>query len=151
METQRNTGDRWLMVTASVIVVVAGLRQAGQLVLPFLTAGILAVASFPVMAWLQHRQVPTSLAVLIIVAIAGGLVSVLGLGVGRSINEFAQVVPEYQARFQELANEISGWADGVGLSASDWTPLDYVNPETIVNLIVTVQGVRRFGRSDATG
>ena len=72
METQRNTGDRWLMVTASVIVVVAGLRQAGQLVLPFLTAGILSVASFPVMAWLQHRQVPTSLAVLIIVASSGG-------------------------------------------------------------------------------
>ena len=135
METQTDRGARFLLVAASVIVVIAGLRQAGQLVVPFLTAVFLAVVSFPVMAWLQHRKVPTPLAVLITVAAAAGVLSVLGVVVGRSVTEFAQVAPQYQARFQELANEILDWAEGVGLPASEWTPLDYVNPEAIVDLI----------------
>ena len=135
MEKQPDRGARFLLVAASIIVVIAGLRQAGQLVLPFLTAVFLAVVSFPVLAWLQHKKVPTPLAVLITVAVAAGVVSVLGVAVGRSVNEFAQVAPQYQARFQELANEILAWAERVGLPASEWTPLDYVNPEAIVDLI----------------
>ena len=99
-------GLRFLMVAAGIIVVIAGLRQAGQVILPFLTAVFLAVVSFPVMAWLQRQRVPTPLAVLATVAAAGGVVSALGVVVGRSVTEFAQVAPQYQARFQDMANEI---------------------------------------------
>ena len=135
METRPGRGARFLLVAASVVVVIAGLRQAGQLVLPFLTAVILAVVSFPVMAWLRHRQVPTPLAVLMTVAAAAAVVSVLGVVVGRSVTQLAQVAPQYQARFQEMTNAILAWAEGVGLPASERTPLDYVNPEAIVDLI----------------
>ena len=135
METQRNWGARCLLVAASVVVVIAGLRHVDQLVPPFLTAVILAVVSFPVMAWLHHRQVPTPLAVLMTVTAAAGVVSVLGVVVSRSVTEFAQVAPQYRTRFQELANEIVAWAEGVGLPASEWTPLDDVNPEAILAVI----------------
>ena len=56
-ETER--GARFLVVAASLIVVVAGLRSASQLILPFLTAVFLAVVSLPVMGWLQRRKLPT--------------------------------------------------------------------------------------------
>ena len=135
METRPGRGARFLLVAASVVVVIAGLRQAGQLVLPFLTAVILAVVSFPVMAWLRHRQVPTPLAVLMTVAAAAAVVSVLGVVVGRSVTQLAQVAPQYQARFQEMTNAILAWAAGVGLPASERSPLDYVNPEAIVDVI----------------
>lgn len=135
MQQQSDRGARFLLVAASTIVVIAGLRQAGQLVLPFLTAVFLGVVSFPVMAWLQRKKVPTPLAVLITVSAAAGVVGVLGLAVGRSVNQFSQVAPQYRARFRELARDILTWADGVGLPTSQWTPLDYVNPEAIVDLI----------------
>jgi len=93
-----------------------------------------------VMAWLHHRQVPTPIAVLMTVTAAAGVVSVLGVVVSRSVTEFAQVAPQYRTRFQELANEIVAWAEGVGLPASDWTPLDYVNPEALVDLIGATLG-----------
>ena len=134
-EPRPDRGVRFLMVAAGIIVVIAGLRQAGQVILPFLTAVFLAVVSFPVMAWLQRQRVPTPLAVLATVAAAAGVVSALGVVVGRSVTEFAQVAPQYQARFQDMANEILAWAEGVGLPTSEWTPLDYVNPQAIVDLI----------------
>ena len=105
-EPRSDRGVRFLMVAAGNIVVIAGLRQAGQLILPVLTAVFLAVVSFPVMAWLQRKKVPTPLAVLTTVDAAAGVVSVLGVVVGRSVTEFAQVAPQYQARFQDMANEI---------------------------------------------
>ena len=124
-------------MSASIIVVVAGLRQAGQLVLPFLSAVFLAVISLPFMTWLQRKKVPTPLAVLLTVAAAAGVVSVLGVVVGQSVGEFAQVVSEsqYNERFEQQANRIRAWAEDVNLPIADWTPLDYVNPEAVVNLL----------------
>ena len=135
MEKPPDRGARFFVVAASVIVVIAGLRQASQLILPFLTAVFLAVISLPVLVWLQRRKVPTPLAVFCTVAAAAGVVSVLGVVVGRSVNEFAQVARQYSARFQELANGIMAWADRVGLPTSEWSPLDYVNPEAVVDLL----------------
>jgi predicted PurR-regulated permease PerM len=139
METRPDRGARFLVVAASVIVVVAGLRLAGPIVLPFLTAVFLAVISLPVMVWLQRKKVPTPLAVLMTVAAAAGVLSVLGVVVGQSVTEFAQVAPQYQERIQELGNAFLAWAEGVGLPISE-TPLDYVNPNGVVALLGNTLG-----------
>ncbi len=135
MVTRQDHGARFLVVAASLIIVIAGLRQASQLILPFLTAVFLAVVSLPVMVWLQRRKVPTPLAVFGTVVAAAGVVSVLGVVVGRSVNEFALVAPEYTARFQELVNGIMAWAAGFGLPTAEWTPLDYFNAGAVVDLL----------------
>jgi len=67
-------------------------------------------------------------------------VSVLGVVVGQSVNEFAQVAPQYQARIQELANGVLAWVEEIGLPTSEWSPLDYVNPEAVVDLLVELLG-----------
>ena len=135
MVTRQDHGARFLVVAASLIVVIAGLRQASQLILPFLTAVFLAVVSLPVMVWLQRRKVPTPIAVFGTVVAAAGVVSVLGVVVGRSVNEFGLVAPEYTARFQELVNGIMAWAAGLGLPTAEWTPLDYFNAGAVVDLL----------------
>jgi len=135
MEKRPDRGARFLIVAASFVVVVAGLRQAGQLILPFLTAVFLAVISLPVMAWLQRHKFPIPLAVLSTVGAAAGLVVVLGMVVGQSVNEFAQVAPQYQARIEEMANGILVWGNGVGLPISEWKLLDYINPDAVIDLL----------------
>ena len=134
-QRHQERGARFLVVAASLIVVVAGLRLASQLVLPFLTAVFLAVVSLPVMVWLQRRRLPTPLAVFSTVALAATVVSVLGVVVGRSVNEFADVAPQYQARIQEMSADIMGWAEGLGLPVGQSSLLDYVNAEALLNLL----------------
>ena len=133
----QDRGLRFVVAAASLIVVVAGLRQAGPLLLPFLSAVFVAVISMPFMSWLQRKRVPTAIAVIFTVAAAAGVVSVLGVLVGRSVGEFAQVVSEseYNERFEEQANRIRAWADEFNLPVADWTPLDYINPEAVFNLL----------------
>ncbi len=128
---------RFLVVAASTIVVVAGLREASEILLPFLSALFVAIVGLPFMAWLQRNRVPTWLAVMLTVAAAAGVVSVLGVVVGQSVGEFAQVVADsqYNARFEELANRLRVWAEQANLPFADRTPLDFVNPEAVVNLL----------------
>ena len=104
-------GARFLFIAASLVIVVAGLRAAGQLVLPFLVSVFLAAISLPLMAWLQRRGAPTALAVLTTVLTAVAILAGVVIVVGRSLNEFTAAAPGYQARFQELAASTLAWLD----------------------------------------
>ena len=128
---------RFLVVAASTIVVVAGLREASEILLPFLSALFIAIVSLPFLAWLQRNRVPTWLAVMLTVAAAAGVVSVLGVVVGQSVGEFAQVVADsrYNERFEALDNRLGAWAEQANLPFADRTPLDFVNPGAVVNLL----------------
>lgn len=128
---------RFLVVAASTIIVVAGLREASEILLPFLSALFIAIVSLPFLAWLQRNRVPTWLAVMLTVAAAAGVVSVLGVVVGQSVGEFAQVVADsrYNERFEALANRLGAWAEQANLPFADRTPLDFVNPGAVVNLL----------------
>ena len=137
---RQDRGARFLLLAAAFIVVVAGLREAGQILLPFLIAVFLAVVSLPIMVWLQKRRVPTALAVLSTVGVAAGVVSVFGVVVGQSVSEFAAVAPSYQARLQGLLRDTLAWAEGLGLPATQWTPLDYINPQAMVDLLNGILG-----------
>lgn len=58
-----------LLVLASVVVVVAGLKLAQNFFLPVLLAFFVATVSFPVTNWLRNRKVPRSIAVLLTVLV----------------------------------------------------------------------------------
>ena len=97
-----DAGTRFLVGAASFVIVVAGLRAAQQLVVPFLLAVFLAVVSVPFMRWLQSKHVPRVVAMFSTVLAAVGVIGLLALVLGRSLNQFAAVAPQYQARLQEI-------------------------------------------------
>ena len=119
-----DAGMRFLVAAACLVVVVAGLRAAAQVILPFLVAVFLAVVSVPLMGWLQRYRVPRPLAVLSTMMTAAGLLGVLGLVVGRSVNQFRFVAPRYQARFESLLDSAIGLGDSLGLPVQEWRSLD---------------------------
>ncbi len=133
-------GARFLVMAAALVVVVAGLRQSSQILLPFLTAVFLAVVSLPIMVWLQRRKVPTPLAVLSTVAAAAAVVSVLAIVVGRSVNEFAEVAPQYQERLAVLVTDLLAWVEGLGVPALETSLFEYMNADALINLVGNTLG-----------
>ena len=119
-----DTGMRFLVAAACLVVVIAGLRAATQVALPFLVAVFLAVVSVPLMGWLQRHRVPRPLAILSTVLTAVAIIGVLGLVVGRSVNQFRFVVPRYQARLQTLLDSGSQLVDDLGFPVQEWRSLD---------------------------
>ena len=123
-----DAGARFLIGAACLVVVIAGLRAAATVVLPFLVAVFLAVVSVPLMRWLERHKVPQPLAVLGTVLSAVGVIILLGLVVGQTVSAFTAAAPGYQARLQDLMDSVVVLLDDVGVPAEEIRALDLLPP-----------------------
>jgi predicted PurR-regulated permease PerM len=123
-----------LLAAASVVVLIAGLKAASSLILPFLVALFVAMVSVPLLNGLQRRRVPSSLAVLLTLAVVVLAVVALAWLVGGSLAAFTAAAPRYQARLDSLAQEAKELLTSWGFDPSVHLSLDLVNPSRALNL-----------------
>jgi AI-2 transport protein TqsA len=129
------TGSRLLVTLACLIILIAGLRAAEAVVVPFLLSVFLAMLSVPVLTWLRGIGLPRSIAVL---AVVFSLVVVLvGIGaiVGGSVNAFSQALPQYQRRLALflVSTEEQLASRGISVSVSALVA-DMVDPGRVFQL-----------------
>ncbi|NRA32372.1 MAG: AI-2E family transporter [Polyangiaceae bacterium] len=110
------SATRLLGIAAALVVVLAGMKAAEEFLVPLALACFLAVLAAPAVIWLQSRRVPEMGAVLVVVVMMGGLMGGIVALVGGSINAFADAVPRYQARLDELFSSAVDLAEAQGLS-----------------------------------
>jgi AI-2 transport protein TqsA len=134
----RDGGARMLLTAASLVVVIAGLRAAGTLILPFLVAVFLAIISFPLLAWLQRNRVPTPAAVILTVLADIAVLALMILLVTRAVNELTAVAPRYQDRVHAFVIASIDWLQARGFEISRRETLEFVNPGAIMDLIGTI-------------
>lgn len=142
----RDAGVRFLLAAASVVVIIAGLRAAGDLILPFLIAVFLAVVNVPLMNWLVRMRVPKPLAVLLTILTAVAVIAVLVAVLATSINQLTAAAPAYQARLRELGTSAIELGQRLGLPVEEWTSVELA-PSGMFDLIGGVIGntVRAVG------
>ena len=90
-----------LVRAASVIVILAGLKAAGPIVVPFILALFLAVLTGPPVHWMHRHRVPRALAVLFTMATMGGGLALVATLSAASLSEFAERFPTYQTQMQD--------------------------------------------------
>lgn len=128
---------RYLVVAAAFVIVVAGMRAAEQLLVPFLLSLFIAVISSPPLVWLKSRGVPTGIAILIIMGVIVGAGVLVGTVVGSSIASFRQDLPHYQARLTALSHVFFSQLQPLGIDM-DLTQLrESLNPATALALAGT--------------
>ena len=93
---------RFLFVMACFVIVVAGMRAAESILVPFLLSLFVAVICTPPLLWLRSKGIPNALAMLMVISMIIVVGFLLGAIVGSSITEFSQDLPEYQARLSEI-------------------------------------------------
>ncbi|TNE75865.1 MAG: AI-2E family transporter [Gammaproteobacteria bacterium] len=116
MNRESSPMARSVIIAAAFVVVVAGLKAAETLLVPFLLSVFIALIFSPLLAWLKRLRVPNGLAICLIIALvilAGWLIGIL---VGASINDFRQNLPQYQERLQQMSGGLLTWLSERGLS-----------------------------------
>ena len=68
-----------LLNLAAVVVVLAGLKLSGPVVVPLLISVFIAMIAAPPVFWLEKRRVPPALAVLSVVGLIVLLASLIGM------------------------------------------------------------------------
>ncbi len=104
-----------LLTLASLVVVIAGLQAASQILLPVLFSGFLAILCQPMVQRLLNWRVPRVLAVLVVVfALSGALLGLTAL-LGDSVRQFTATIPQYQGRLDALVDDAVATLTRIGL------------------------------------
>lgn len=123
-----------LLILASFIIVIAGMKAASSILVPFFLAVFIAVICAPPLFWLQRKGVPKILAlVLILVAIL--IVGLLfGALIGPSLNSFLISLPDYQERLSaHIAASIS-WLREKGVNIPQEEVAGTLHPGWVMSL-----------------
>ncbi len=97
--TQKSVGYG-MLVMAAVVIVLAGVKTASVIVVPFLLALFLAIILSPLFLWLKSKKVPQGIALLLIVLLLFLSVGTLVMLIGSSVQDFTHNVPAYEAKLR---------------------------------------------------
>lgn len=111
MELKSSTA-RAFMITAAVVVVLAGIKAASAIMVPFLLSIFIAIACSPLINLASRYKIPRALSVSLVILLIIVFGFMLAGLVGQSLGEFRQNLPNYQAQLsvelawliQQLAN-----------------------------------------------
>jgi len=139
---QRTIGG--LMTFAAIIIIIAAIRSAADLIVPFLLALSIAILCLPPLTWMQRRHIPTVLAVaILVVLIVAGFIGV-GFIIGNSISNFVNDLPSYQNRLQGLLENSLALVHRLGWDISAANLSQHLNPERAFAFVT--QFFRSLGR-----
>ncbi len=126
---------RFVIIAAACVVVVAGMKAAETLLVPFLLSLFIAVLCSPSLAWLNRRGLPNALSLLIIVAVVVLACVLIGVVVGSSLNDFKQDLPFYQQRLHGISDQLLQWfaMKGVQIDKSQWQEI--INPGAAMSVV----------------
>ncbi len=131
-------GARFLLMGASFVIVVAGLREGQTILLPFALALFLAVMSMPLMFWLQLRRVPAPLAILLTMLVMGALFGALIMLGTQAVADLQDQIPGYTTRIQALYDSwVAGLSAWSGIQLDQYRLLDLIDPGAAVATFAT--------------
>ena len=134
-EKTTRIGARSLILAAATIVVIAGLKAAQSLIIPFLLALFLAIICTPAITWMTRRRVPSAVAVLIIVIALLAAFSAFGAIMGGSVDNFAAFATKYQGKFDGLLQSFTEWAVAHDIDPESLDMLQVLQPGRLMNLL----------------
>ena len=153
-------GAKTLLVSAAIIVILAGIKAAQSLLAPFFLAVFLALILTPPLRWLKQKGLPDGLAILTL----STFVFLLGLGLvlvfSNSLTHFASKLPVYRDKvataytaIDDLINNVADRFNALGKSItplkldlgnteaeSDAEPTDETEDGTDANLLTEGSG-----------
>ena len=114
--------SRLLVTFAAFTIIVAGLKMADTLIVPFILAVFIAMVVAPLVTWLRARYVPNGLAILLVVVLMLSIGFLLGAIVSSALGNFRQDLPEYSSKLGALSSGFQQWlsARGIAVSAEQW-------------------------------
>lgn len=131
----KNKSGSLLLNIAAFVVIVAGMRAAGSLLVPFLLALFIAIVFATPFLWLQSRGVPTAIALLLVILVILVAGTFLGTLVGTSVNSFMNNMPLYETLLKEKFADTVGWLQNLGLNVPKEQLLQSLNPEDPLRMV----------------
>ncbi|MFD1622931.1 AI-2E family transporter [Thalassotalea marina] len=133
--SQNTTGVlKALVVTASLFIVLAGVKTAAHILVPFLLATFIAIICNPLVVKMENVRIPKAVAVtLVIVFFVSIVLSLAGL-VGRSLGELSGQMPEYREQLSVQLAWVVTQLESFNITLSANLLKEHVDPAAAMGL-----------------
>ncbi len=126
-----------LVSVASFVVVVAGLKAAGDILLPLMFAVFLSVLVWPLVAGLVKLRIPKGLAILVALLLVAGVMLGGTAIVTDAVADFTASLPTYQAPLEAEVARLNAWL--VSMEVPPIVELEtFVQPSAILGTVRAV-------------
>lgn len=127
-------GARVILLVASLVVTIAGLKLGAPILVPFFLALFLAIISFPLLFWLTKKGAPTWLSITLAVLANLLIASFIVLLAIQSVSNFQERAPQYVEKFEKLVQQVQeGLKEGT-IPGADYFSVDLVDPGAVLGV-----------------
>ncbi len=127
-----------MLTAAACVVIIAGMRAATVILVPFLLSAFIAIISAPPMFWLQRKGVPAVLAMALVVLAILSIGIIIAALAGQSINQFTQDLPIYQAKIKAQTASAIAILTRFGIDTSSLALTEIFDPGAAMKLAAAV-------------
>ena len=137
MATSFSSTARALIVTAALVIIIAGMKLAASLLVPLLLSVFIAVISFPLMIRLQQQGLPKGLSITLVLLLTVLIGFSLMLLIGNSLTDFSQMLPEYKQKLSAEWDLGIQWIAERGIAVPD-NIRDVIDPTAAMGLASSI-------------
>ena len=126
---------QFALVLASFVIIVAGMKVAASIIIPFLLAAFISIVASPPFYWLQKKKIPKVAALLIVILLFIFFIFIIALMIGTSINDFTTKIPFYESKLENQTDAFITWLNEKGIIEERVELKEIINPAVILKLV----------------
>jgi AI-2 transport protein TqsA len=127
-----------MVILASFVVIVAGMKAAESIIVPFLLSLFIAIIALPPYLWLQKKKVPRGIALVIIILAFLSSIFLIGVLIGTSVNDFLTKLPFYEQKLQTQTQALLSWLVEKKYIEPDFQISNAFKPGVILDIVGNV-------------
>ncbi len=134
MENRISSPVKVLLVLASLVILMAGIKAASDILVPFLLSVFIAMACNPLIQWAGRYHVPRGISVALVMVFLVIIGLMLAALVGQSLNDFKGNMPEYKAQLAEQLAWVTTQLAALNISVDKEQILSWLDPGMLMGL-----------------
>jgi len=123
-----------LLVTAAIFIILAGLKLATNILVPFLLSVFIAIICNPLVAKASKYKIPKTLAVILVIVIFVLIVLSIASLVGSSLTQLSHLLPEYRAQLNDQFSWLTQQLARYNIQISNDLLTEYFDPAAALGL-----------------
>jgi predicted PurR-regulated permease PerM len=136
--TEQSQAVKFLVIAASFVIIVAGMKAAESIIVPFLLALFIAIIASPPYFWLQRKGLPKTISMILVIFAFLFVISIIGLLIGTSINDFTSKLPLYETKLRSQMQAVIAWLAGTGILEKQINLNEMFNPSSVFKIVANM-------------
>ncbi len=135
MPDTQSSASRFILILASLVILIAGLKAADEMVVPFVLSIFIATIGAPPLFWLTRRGVPDWLALTIVIGFTVIVSSAVAMLVNSSLTGFIDALPTYREGLKSEFSGLLSWLKAKDVDLSINLIAEYFDPSMAMQLV----------------